>query len=162
MSLQRFAIICLAALPLLTACDGETGPDEERFVATLSGANELPNPVSTSATGTAEFRLLENGTLSYTLNVAAITEVTMAHIHGPADATMNAGVIVWLYPVGATAPGTPTGLVNGQLAQGVITPAGVAVGMDSLLVLMRRGNAYVNVHTRTRGAGEIRGQINPR
>jgi hypothetical protein len=31
--------------------------------------------------------------------------------------------------------------------------------MDSLLVLMRTGNAYVNVHTSAYPSGELRGQI---
>ena len=31
--------------------------------------------------------------------------------------------------------------------------------MDSLLVLLRTGNAYVNVHTRVNLGGEIRGQV---
>lgn len=30
---------------------------------------------------------------------------------------------------------------------------------DSLLVLMRNGHAYVNVHTVAQPAGEIRGQV---
>lgn len=33
---------------------------------------------------------------------------------------------------------------------------------DSLLVRMRNGTVYVNVHTRANPAGEVRGQLNPR
>jgi hypothetical protein len=33
-----------------------------------------------------------------------------------------------------------------------------AVTLDSLMVLIRTGNAYVNVHSTTYPAGEIRGQ----
>jgi len=42
-----------------------------------------------------------------------------------------------------------------------ITPSNLtgAVGYDSLLVLMRNGMAYVNVHTAANPAGEIRGQL---
>jgi hypothetical protein len=33
--------------------------------------------------------------------------------------------------------------------------------MDSLLVLLRNGNAYINIHTAANPDGEIRGQIRP-
>lgn len=154
---SRFRLAALLLVPLvLAACDDDAGPDEERFTATLGGA-------SSSATGTADFTIEENGTVGYTINVSGLSGVTMAHIHGPAAAGSNAGVIAWLYPEGATSPGTPTGTVNGQLAQGTLTATqNTNIGMDSLFSLMRTGNSYVNIHTSTVPSGEIRGQILPR
>jgi hypothetical protein len=35
----------------------------------------------------------------------------------------------------------------------------IGISMDSLLVPMRNGNAYVNVHTSAYPSGELRGQI---
>lgn len=139
------------------ACTDEVGPTvSERFVATLSGAAERPTPVVTTATGSAEFEIISGVPgIHFTLSVAGIDSVTAAHIHGPADAENPAGVLSGLYA------GAPTGLdVTGVLAQGVINSAS-GITFDSLLTLLRTGNAYVNVHTRVNGGGEIRGQILP-
>lgn len=145
-----------ATLLSLSACDDEVGPDDERFRATLSGPNS-------SASGAAEFTLTDQNALDYVINVSGLTAATMAHIHGPAAAGQNAGVIAWLYPAGATSPGAPSGAITGELARGTVTATQSAtIGMDSLLVLLRSGNAYVNVHTSTMPSGEIRGQITPR
>mgnify|MGYP006149350299 CR=1 FL=1 len=37
--------------------------------------------------------------------------------------------------------------------------ASAGVSYDSMLSLIRNGNAYVNIHTVARPAGEVRGQI---
>jgi hypothetical protein len=59
-------------------------------------------------------------------------------------------------------PGSPTGAVNGALATGSFTATdGNQITMDSLLLLMRNGNAYVNVHTTENPNGEIRGKVSP-
>lgn len=153
-----FASLVLAATLVVGACDDDdsTGPQQEQFVATLTGQAERPNPVTTSATGTATFTVTGQ-TVNYTINVNNLTGVTAAHIHGPASTEANAGVMVTLHS-------TPNaGTTNGQLAQGSFTAgsnlltAGITV--DSVLALMRNGNAYVNVHTSTNRAGELRGQI---
>ena len=160
----RFAALSLVLAPMLAACDDDE--DVDRFVATLSGQNENPAR-TTPASGTAEFEVRGDNSIVFTLDATNIRNVTAAHIHGPAPTTGNAGVIVDLFiPAGAT------GAVNGRLASGTLTStnAGNAVDLDSLLVLMSNGNAYVNVHTNDGVAptntgpgdfpgGEIRGQI---
>lgn len=149
-------------LALLSACDGgNTGPKEERFSASLSGQNEQPAAISTSAAGSARFVVDPAGRITYSLDVQNVSAATMAHIHGPADATRNAGVLVWLAdarsaPVSAT--GT-TRLGEGTIDASVALPAGVPY--DSLLAFIRTGRAYVNVHTNANKGGEIRGQILP-
>lgn len=161
--LRRYA--ALALLPAAAAaCEGtQTVPENERFSASLSGANEVPAAVSTAASGVAEFEALPDGTIDYSVDVQNMTGILMGHIHGPAGATANAGVLVWLYPEGATSPGSPTGAVSGRLARGSFGAAQVTgMGMDSLVVLMRTGNVYVNLHTSANRGGEIRGQIRPR
>ncbi|MGH7129824.1 MAG: CHRD domain-containing protein [Planctomycetaceae bacterium] len=149
-------ILAAAIVIGIAACDDDDPfePDEE-FSATLTGAAERPNPVTTDASGTAEFEF-DDGVMSYTIDVSDITGVFAAHIHGPASTEVAAGVIVDLF-----AADPSTGTVNGQLVADSFTEtnANQNVSMDSLLVLMRNGNAYVNVHTDENGGGEIRGQI---
>jgi hypothetical protein len=129
----------------------------ETFTATLSGANEVATPpvVSTGA-GPAVITYV-GGQLLFRVDVNGTSSVTRAHIHGPAAAGVNAGIRVNFYePPSGT---TPLNFTNtATLANGV---AGVPVGitMDSLLVLLRTGRAYVNVHTSTYPSGELRGQI---
>lgn len=102
--------------------------------------------------------MLEDGVVAYSIDVADITAVTAAHIHDPAGANATAGIIVPLF----AGPEGGTGEVNGELVASTFTAANItndAVSMDSLLVLMRNGQSYVNVHTTANPAGEIRGQV---
>jgi len=56
--------------------------------------------------------------------------------------------------------GPTTGSVDGNLVQATFTSSDVTgVAFNDLLNEMRNGNAYVNVHTTTFPAGEIRGQL---
>ena len=159
--------VLVLGVAILAGCEGDgDGPDVEEYIATLTGADEEPVR-NTSATGTANLEVLTNNSIAYTIDVTGITNVTAAHIHGPALVRENAGVIVDLF-----IPATRTGPVTGRLVSDTITAtnAGNAVGLDSLLVLIRNGRAYVNVHTNDGVAptntgpgdfpgGEIRGQI---
>src|SRR5207237_10539887 len=133
----------------------------------LSLAKDRP-PDCTTATGTSTFTYLADiGSIFYRLDVVGIDSAFAAHIHGPAPADSNAGVVINLF---TSSTGTKVGF-TGTLAQGVLGELGVPVGMtmDSLLVLLRNGHAYVNVHTRGpvsatthsggHGGGEIRGQV---
>jgi hypothetical protein len=139
------AVLAVACIFTLLACDDDTGPgDTEEFDATLSAAAEVP-PTGITATGTATFTV-RGSMLSWTVAVVGIDSVTAGHIHAGA-AGDNGGIMVDLGL-------TPTGVgFTGTLA---IDSATVA---DSVLVRMRAGTAYVNVHTKANPAGAIRGQI---
>lgn len=160
----RLAISALLACAAVTmvACDDDNEPTgggntPETFTATLAGADEVP-PVTTTATGSAGFTATPGTsatTVTYSVTVNGLTgPAVAAHIHGPADVNTAAGVIV---PLTITGTGT-----SGAIIGGSFTSTGNAnVSMDSLLVLLRNGNAYVNVHTALHPDGEIRGQIRP-
>jgi hypothetical protein len=170
MRAQLLGGLTVVALLAVGSCKDDVGITvSERFAATLSGANERPNPDSSTATGRATFTYLSDiGSIFYRLDVTGIDSAFAAHIHGPAPADSNAGVVINLFaaPLAITKIG-----FTGTLAQGVLGELGAPVGMtmDSLLVLLRNGHAYVNVHTRGpvnattfsggHGGGEIRGQV---
>lgn len=160
----------LAMLAVFTvACDDDPvapeTPDPLEFSVTLTGAAERPDPVETNATGTATFTVTKgssNGydpdatgptTVTYSASVTGLSgPATGAHIHGPAGLEAPAGVIV---PLTVTSSN-----MSGNIISGSFTSTGNAmISMDSLLVLMRNGNSYVNIHTAANAPGEIRGQI---
>jgi len=135
-----------------------TPPEQRNFRTHLSGDEVVP-PVDTKAQGQAKFQLNKAGDeLSFKLNVANIDDVIGAHIH-QAPAGENGGIVVFLFGNPFADPVT----VNGTLAEGTITASDVigSIGgdFDALLMAMREGNTYVQVHTEENVPGEIRGQI---
>ena len=139
-------------------------PRANTFVAPASGDQEVP-PADTRARGNTTFQLSKDGAeLSYQLTVANLHNITMAHIHRGAEG-VNGSAVVWLYPAGPPLQ-LIEGRTSGVLAKGVITAddlVGPLAGatLEDLVDLMRKGEAYVNVHTSQYPAGEIRGQIRP-
>jgi len=120
---------------------------ERGFSAMLSGTNEVP-PVTTAASGMTAFHY-NAGTreLRYILTVANISNVTAAHIHRGA-AGVNGPVAYTLFNSsggGTLGPNSPV--------------SGTVTLTESDAALLTSGGLYVNVHTTTRPAGEIRGQI---
>jgi hypothetical protein len=115
------------------------------YEAALSGAQEVP-PVTTSATGNAEVSFnSSNNQLTWRVTYSGLSgPATGAHIHGPAAAGQNAGVLVPFTNV-TTQP------ISGQ---GTITAAQAAD--------LAAGRWYVNVHTAANPGGEIRGQLRRR
>ena len=134
---------------VIVQANGATG-----FTTILNGANEKPAPVTTQGAGAALFTV-SGATVSYTVTFSRLSGApTGAHIHGPGSATQAVGVLVDFPTTGQTLTnGVLTGTFNGASIRNA------AVSLDSLLVLMRNGNAYVNVHTTLNPAGEIRGQL---
>lgn len=142
-----FTVLAAVAVIGVACGDDVTGipAGVEIFTATLNGANERPTPVTTTATGTAVITVLGN-LLSWKVDVADIDSIVAGHIHhGPVDSA--GGVRVNFAPA-----------VTGQNFTGTATVGSITVA-DSILVFMRAGNSYVNIHTAVNGAGEIRGQL---
>jgi hypothetical protein len=166
----HFPLVAVLAVMTIGGCDDDdpTGPgtpDALEFDATLTGAAERPTPVTTTATGTGTFTVTKGSATGYDPNASGPTTVTysvsvtglsgpatMAHIHGPAGLEAAAGIIV---PLTVTSQAT-----TGTILSGSFTTTGHAtISMDSLVVLLRNDNSYVNVHTAANEAGEIRGQL---
>lgn len=159
----------LAALVLLfsgvtVACDDDddvTSPGPERFIATLSGANERPTPVTTNTTGTATLTFTNDTTITYAITLVNGTGITAAHIHigGPEVA---GGVLAGLFPPAGTQ--VPVNIANGTLVEGRVTPGtmgtnSLGINFESMKGLIRGGSAYVNVHSTANPAGVVRGQL---
>jgi len=161
-SFRRIAVFvaAVAAVAFLLTC--ATGPQGVQFKAQLSAAKDAQS----RATGEADFQLSADGTsLSYTLSVSNLMNVTMAHIHVASAPGQSGDVAAWLYPAKAP-PVLKEGSFTGVLGQGTITAASLQgplanATVADLLDRIKRGLAYVNVHTNQYPGGEIQGTIGP-
>jgi len=163
-----FALLAFAACATLPA-----GAADGVFTAAMDGAQCLPDPIKTPATGTVELRLSADGkTIHYKLVVEKLTNPSQADVHF-GSSSQNGQPVVKLWPrAGATAK---RGEFSGVLAEGSFDTGdfiGPMVGspMSDLVDELRSGNTYVNVHTYDGvdppysgpgdyRVGEIRGQI---
>ena len=131
------ALACVAAMAMASPSIAAM----MNFKASLSGKSEVP-PNTASATGTVTAtydtdskKLIWKGSYSGLSGPA-----TAAHLHGPAPAGKNAGVMIPINPHGPAFEGSAT--LNDAQAKAL---------MD--------GDLYVNIHTAANKAGEIRGQL---
>ena len=150
---KLYLIIFLLAVGLATTVFAA----QKSFKAMLSGSECVP-AVETTAKGDATFTLSKDGKeLNYHVTVSDIEDVTAAHIHlgkkgknGP--------------PVALITSEKKTGKFSGTLAEGAITEKelmGSLMGksVKDLVKQIKKGNAYLNVHTEKFPNGEIRGLI---
>lgn len=93
---MRFKNVCrLSAVVGAAACGTEQVSSAilpEEFAATLSGANEIP-AVTTTATGTATFAVVDDSILIYNVSAADADSLTVSHIH-EGDASVASGPIL--------------------------------------------------------------------
>lgn len=164
--LVALVALVLGAVPLGASTRGPGGS----YTAPLSGGEEVP-PRTTPASGEATFQVSADGqSLTYTVVVRDITNVTMGHIHlAPAGA--NGDIALAL--VASMPPGS--GPKGGVIGQGTATAAQLVGPMQGktladLVAEIDAGNTYVNIHTASGASpatlqpgdippGEIRGQI---
>lgn len=170
--LRRLASAC--SLVLLF---GAAAAAQNQFVATLSGAQERPNPVATNGngSGTASFNPVDNMLTVHVEFSDLSSNAVDAHIHCCTTTEASTGVAL-----GFTTAGFPFGVTSGVYDHSfnLLDPAvytanflnnfggGTAAGArDALLNAMRATNAnsraYFNIHTVNFGPGEIRGNISP-
>ena len=146
-----------AAAMVAVACKSDStspAPTMVRYVAQLSGANEVP-AVASGATGTATFTL-SGRTITYVVTVNGLSgNAAASHIHLGAAGT-NGGILF---------PFTAAAVQTGQVASGTIdlnqpvSNGPNSISGDSLLTLFNTSGVYTNVHTAANPNGEIRGQI---
>lgn len=130
-----FAAVALAGL--LASCNNMTAT----YKTTLSGVNEVPAVAGTGMGDVTATLDMSTQVLTVSGTYMGLTgEAKAGHIHGPAMAGTNAGV---LFPLTVK-----DGMITG-------TPKLTTAQIDDLAA----GKFYVNVHTATNPGGEIRGQL---
>jgi hypothetical protein len=114
-----------------------------QYTARLNGRQEIPK---TDSKGKGKFDATfdtQTKVLNYTLTFDGLSgPATVAHIHGPANRSQNAGVVV---PLGDKNPTSPV--------------TGTATLTDDQEKMLQSAKMYVNVHTAANPGGEIRGQV---
>jgi len=121
--------------------------DAISFKVPLTGAQCVP-PVDTPGSGTAELTF-DPATRVVTWNISysgLSSPSTMAHFHGPAEQGKNAPPVIWL-----STQGSPP--ANPMTGSATLTP--------DQAKQFSAGEWYVNVHSQSHPAGEIRGQVVP-
>lgn len=170
-------ILAVLAVPLAASAGG--GDDEGVVQTGLVGYNETPLTINTAASGEFRARVSEDGTaIQYELTWRDLSaSVQQAHIHFGRPA-ITGGIVLFLCTNLGNAPNTvpvpqacPT--TNPATITGTLTAADViastngqgidagAAGFAEILKAIRAGAAYVNVHTTSHPAGEIRGRLGP-
>lgn len=140
-------MLFVAGLLVVVAAFGVASPAsavrDRTFIATLTGAAEVPGPGDTDGFGMATVTLTPGTTeLCYTITVQDIAPAAAAHIHvGSAD---EAGQIV----VHLTAPTNGTSSGCETLERALFTQ-----------ILAQPQDYYVNVHNADFRAGAVRGQL---
>jgi hypothetical protein len=119
--------------------------------AALSGANEAPAPIVSSATGSGILALdpLTRRVSGYvrTAGIAVVDPASpkrQAHVHLGAPGTAGSVIV----PLQETSPGSGFWMV----------PTGAVLTLDQVAAF-NAGNLYFNVHSEANPSGEIRGQI---
>lgn len=123
------------------------GANPSSLQVPLTGAQCVP-PVQTGAAGTANLTY-DPATRQVTWDIpyrGLSSPATMAHFHGPAAPGKNGPVNIWL-----TTQGSPP--ANPITGKAVLSPAQAQQ--------FAAGEWYVNLHTQSHPACELRGQVIP-
>jgi hypothetical protein len=157
-----------AAVMTLVACGDKDSTEPSllptvTYKATLTGAAERPNPVTTSATGSFTGTYDPNtGLMSYTVTFSGLgAPSTASHIHCCGGSESAVGVLVNFQSFGNVlfTPGPTSQTYNGVILLTPAFSASATINGDSLRKDMDAGLTYVNVHSSQFPGGEIRGTI---
>lgn len=148
--MKKLALVLVAgvvsALVVAGAGVARTQATSVKVAATLASANETPTPKGDVTTARGAFsgtltRTTTGASLSWRLEFTGLTAAaTAAHIHAGVPGKAGPVIVPLCSPCASNAHGTAN-----------ITP--------TVLEAIQNGSTYVNVHTNTNPAGEIRGQL---
>jgi hypothetical protein len=141
------------------------------FTTTLSGLNEIPNPVITTGRGTATVALFNaSNSIRITGNFQNLSSPTLfGHLHCCVPRTANTPVAIEYtdnpaFPLGVTsgsfdvtydllsASTYSTAFLNNNGGTAVLARAALILGLNN-------GLGYINIHTIGNRGGELRGQL---
>jgi hypothetical protein len=164
-----FRFVALVAVLGLTVVATNADEGTLSLRAKLTGFQETP-PTLSPSTGTFEATVI-GSTLSYTLTYTKLSSPAfMSHIHFGQPGVAG-GIFLWLCgSAGHLGPaGTPTCPPDGGTVsrsgvtaadiQGIASQNVTAGDFAGVLRIISAGEAYVNVHTTSIPAGEIRGFV---
>jgi Cu/Zn superoxide dismutase len=144
------ALICSAALAIAlgatAGAEARPGASSIQLRTVLNADQEVPAPTGAVSAARGTFsatvtRSDSGASISWQLSFGALTgNAAAAHIHQAATGSPGPVVLALCGPC-----------QSGQTGTGTLS--------DAALAAIQSGNAYVNVHTATNGAGEIRGQL---
>ena len=138
-------VVATAALAFgLVACMQPASMGGVTYTAHLTGKDEVP-PTTSAGVGDGTFTYdTATKTLSWKVTYSGLTgPATAGHIHGPAPAGTNAGVVIPF-----DVPKAPAGTITGSKAL-----------TDAQYADLNSGLYYANIHTDANKGVEIRGQI---
>jgi hypothetical protein len=161
------AILTMASIATLTAfvnvyAQGNATESDSQFTAELTGESALPTPVTTNATGSAEFVVIGDGnTMRYRIDADNIDKVTDVFL-----AASSGGRFADLVELRDSVSEGVTGPISGTLVEGNFTASDFTGRanidqMSDLLKLIVDGNAWIRVQTTDVPLGEIVGKITP-
>ena len=138
---SRIPAVLSALLILVPAGLSPAQAEAMKFGTDLSGRNESP-PNDSKATGHAEVTYdTDTRKLEWTVEYRDLTgDAIGGHLHGPAPASANAGIMVPFKTLASPIKGSAT------------------LNPDQVKALME-GTLYVNIHTAQHPGGELRGQL---
>lgn len=156
------AVAALTPTLFLTGCGGDDDDNDFILRSVLSAANEIPTPTGNpTVTGTGEVRINEDRTqLDVRIQTTGnfTSPVTAAHIHIINNPNGTGPVVIPLFNR------TTDGEWNPQYHR-ILTEANfnsqqtAAASFQDAINKMLAGQGYINIHTVTNPAGEIRGNL---
>lgn len=168
MHTRKRTLFVLLALVLLVALPSSALANKRLYQAKLSAGAELHEVVGApDARGSMNLAYYPGGEVRFQLVVRNLSGPALgAHLHGPADESQNAPIILSLCgnpgpsALGGDCPWDPD--LKGFVINGLLTPGlAQAWGLTGAQFknYLDGGLVYVNVHTALNPAGEARGQL---